>query len=202
MPPGVATQASCRTRRRPRGRAPGRRADPGGVAPTGSTALTPGSKTTKQPPKTTFKAMTESRRVCVCCSVKPPQEGSRQRSCSAPNLRRSPRHSPAVPGVPSLQEMGEHWHPPESGWKQAVAGVAHTQQTKPPAGMSQTMTQPDSSLLMSHESARVELEARGPDPDRHVILRGPVRGLDHFLTCLKPCSHRISITLCLKSVFY
>lgn len=40
-------------------------------------------------------------------SVKPPHEGSRQRSCSAPNLRRSPRHSPAVPGVPSLVEMGE-----------------------------------------------------------------------------------------------
>ncbi|XP_045918226.1 mitogen-activated protein kinase kinase kinase 9 [Micropterus dolomieu] len=38
-------------------------------------------------------------------TVKPPQEGSRQRSCSAPNLRRSPRHSPAVPGVPSLVEM-------------------------------------------------------------------------------------------------
>ncbi|KAJ4922545.1 hypothetical protein JOQ06_021840 [Pogonophryne albipinna] len=38
-------------------------------------------------------------------SVKPPHEGSRQRSCSAPNLRRSPRHSPAVPGVPSLLEM-------------------------------------------------------------------------------------------------
>uniref|UniRef100_A0A7N8WWW3 Mitogen-activated protein kinase kinase kinase n=1 Tax=Mastacembelus armatus TaxID=205130 RepID=A0A7N8WWW3_9TELE len=32
-------------------------------------------------------------------SVKPPHEGSRQRSCSAPNLRRSPRHSPAVPGA-------------------------------------------------------------------------------------------------------
>ncbi|XP_056151428.1 mitogen-activated protein kinase kinase kinase 9 [Lampris incognitus] len=38
-------------------------------------------------------------------SVKLPHEGSRQRSCSAPNLRRSPRHSPAVPGVPSLLEM-------------------------------------------------------------------------------------------------
>ncbi|XP_062325337.1 mitogen-activated protein kinase kinase kinase 9 isoform X1 [Osmerus eperlanus] len=38
-------------------------------------------------------------------TIKPPQEGSRQRSCSAPNLRRSPRHSPAVPGVPSLTEM-------------------------------------------------------------------------------------------------
>lgn len=38
-------------------------------------------------------------------SVKPPHEGSRQRSCSAPNLRRSPRHSPAVPGVPSLVEI-------------------------------------------------------------------------------------------------
>ncbi|XP_068607734.1 mitogen-activated protein kinase kinase kinase 9 [Brachionichthys hirsutus] len=38
-------------------------------------------------------------------SAKPPHEGSRQRSCSAPNLRRSPRHSPAVPGVPSLLEM-------------------------------------------------------------------------------------------------
>ncbi|KAM9708468.1 LOW QUALITY PROTEIN: mitogen-activated protein kinase kinase kinase 9 [Menidia menidia] len=37
--------------------------------------------------------------------VKPPHEGSRQRSCSAPNLRRSPRHSPAVPGVPSLLEI-------------------------------------------------------------------------------------------------
>jgi len=40
-------------------------------------------------------------------SVKPPHESSRQRSCSAPNLRRSPRHSPAVPGVPSLVEMGK-----------------------------------------------------------------------------------------------
>ncbi|KAF7650106.1 hypothetical protein LDENG_00131170 [Lucifuga dentata] len=38
-------------------------------------------------------------------SVKPAHEGTRQRSCSAPNLRRSPRHSPAVPGVPSLVEM-------------------------------------------------------------------------------------------------
>ncbi|XP_076013646.1 mitogen-activated protein kinase kinase kinase 9 [Genypterus blacodes] len=38
-------------------------------------------------------------------SVKPSHEGTRQRSCSAPNLRRSPRHSPAVPGVPSLVEM-------------------------------------------------------------------------------------------------
>ncbi|XP_041828739.1 mitogen-activated protein kinase kinase kinase 9 isoform X2 [Melanotaenia boesemani] len=38
-------------------------------------------------------------------NVKLPREGSRQRSCSAPNLRRSPRHSPAVPGVPSLVEM-------------------------------------------------------------------------------------------------
>ncbi|XP_072313324.1 mitogen-activated protein kinase kinase kinase 9 [Eucyclogobius newberryi] len=38
-------------------------------------------------------------------AVKPAHEGHRQRSCSAPNLRRSPRHSPAVPGVPSLVEM-------------------------------------------------------------------------------------------------
>ncbi|CAL8274184.1 unnamed protein product [Merluccius merluccius] len=38
-------------------------------------------------------------------SVRPAPEGSRQRSCSAPNLRRSPRHSPAVPGVPSLLEL-------------------------------------------------------------------------------------------------
>ncbi|XP_077394810.1 mitogen-activated protein kinase kinase kinase 9 [Festucalex cinctus] len=36
--------------------------------------------------------------------ARPAAEGSRQRSCSAPNLRRSPRHSPAVPGVPSLLE--------------------------------------------------------------------------------------------------
>uniref|UniRef100_A0A8C6UUN7 mitogen-activated protein kinase kinase kinase n=1 Tax=Neogobius melanostomus TaxID=47308 RepID=A0A8C6UUN7_9GOBI len=41
---------------------------------------------------------------------KPAHEGTRQRSCSAPNLRRSPRHSPAVPGVPSLVEMGESDH--------------------------------------------------------------------------------------------
>ncbi|XP_077476885.1 mitogen-activated protein kinase kinase kinase 10 isoform X3 [Stigmatopora argus] len=34
----------------------------------------------------------------------PAAEAGRQRSCSAPNLRRSPRHSPAVPGVPSLLE--------------------------------------------------------------------------------------------------
>ncbi|CAL8288546.1 unnamed protein product [Gadus morhua 'NCC'] len=38
-------------------------------------------------------------------SVRPAHECSRQRSCSAPNLRRSPRHSPAVPGVPSLVEL-------------------------------------------------------------------------------------------------
>ncbi|KAJ7988752.1 hypothetical protein DPEC_G00312480 [Dallia pectoralis] len=38
-------------------------------------------------------------------SVKAPSEGSRQRSCSAPNLRRSPRNSPAIPGIPSLTEM-------------------------------------------------------------------------------------------------
>uniref|UniRef100_A0A667ZN50 Mitogen-activated protein kinase kinase kinase n=1 Tax=Myripristis murdjan TaxID=586833 RepID=A0A667ZN50_9TELE len=44
---------------------------------------------------------------CFPDSVKPAHEGSRQRSCSAPNLRRSPRHSPAVPGVPSLVEMGK-----------------------------------------------------------------------------------------------
>ncbi|XP_052007087.1 mitogen-activated protein kinase kinase kinase 9-like [Xyrauchen texanus] len=37
-------------------------------------------------------------------SLRTPKEGSRQRSCSAPNLRRSPRHSPAVPGVSSLAE--------------------------------------------------------------------------------------------------
>ncbi|XP_057716351.1 mitogen-activated protein kinase kinase kinase 9 [Corythoichthys intestinalis] len=37
-------------------------------------------------------------------SASPAAEGGRQRSCSAPNLRRSPRHSPAVPGVPSLLE--------------------------------------------------------------------------------------------------
>ncbi|XP_028837731.1 mitogen-activated protein kinase kinase kinase 9 [Denticeps clupeoides] len=37
-------------------------------------------------------------------SLKTPKQGNRQRSCSAPNLRRSPRHSPAVPGVPSLAE--------------------------------------------------------------------------------------------------
>lgn len=37
-------------------------------------------------------------------SLTSPKQGSRQRSCSAPNLRRSPRHSPAVPGVPSLPE--------------------------------------------------------------------------------------------------
>ncbi|KAI1895249.1 hypothetical protein AGOR_G00104360 [Albula goreensis] len=38
-------------------------------------------------------------------SVKVLLEGNRQRSSSAPNLRRSPRHSPAIPGVPSLAEM-------------------------------------------------------------------------------------------------
>ncbi|TRY93364.1 hypothetical protein DNTS_032858 [Danionella cerebrum] len=37
-------------------------------------------------------------------SLRTPKEASRQRSCSAPNLRRSPRHSPAVPGVCSLAE--------------------------------------------------------------------------------------------------
>ncbi|XP_051942499.1 mitogen-activated protein kinase kinase kinase 9 isoform X2 [Hippocampus zosterae] len=38
-------------------------------------------------------------------SVRPAAEGGRQRSCSAPNLRRSPRLSPAVPGVASLLEL-------------------------------------------------------------------------------------------------
>lgn len=45
--------------------------------------------------------------VCMCHSLRTPKEGSRQRSCSAPNLRRSPRHSPAVPGVSSLAETGK-----------------------------------------------------------------------------------------------
>lgn len=49
--------------------------------------------------------------VCACVSKsnssRTPKEGSRQRSCSAPNLRRSPRHSPAVPGVSSLAETGK-----------------------------------------------------------------------------------------------
>lgn len=46
--------------------------------------------------------------VCMCLSLslRTPKEGSRQRSCSAPNLRRSPRHSPAIPGVCSLAETG------------------------------------------------------------------------------------------------
>lgn len=55
-------------------------------------------------------AETKAVLLCFCLpcgSVKPPHEGSRQRSCSAPNLRRSPRHSPAVPGVPSLLESGK-----------------------------------------------------------------------------------------------
>ncbi|XP_066550690.1 mitogen-activated protein kinase kinase kinase 9 [Amia ocellicauda] len=38
-------------------------------------------------------------------SVKVPLEGNKQWSCSTPNLRKSPRSSPAVPGVPSLTEM-------------------------------------------------------------------------------------------------
>ncbi|XP_066535010.1 mitogen-activated protein kinase kinase kinase 9 [Hoplias malabaricus] len=37
-------------------------------------------------------------------SLQSPKQGSRQRSCSAPNLRRSPRHSPALPAVPSVPE--------------------------------------------------------------------------------------------------
>lgn len=54
-----------------------------------------------------LKGMIWNTKPFLAHSVKPPHEGSRQRSCSAPNLRRSPRHSPAVPGVPSLVEMGE-----------------------------------------------------------------------------------------------
>uniref|UniRef100_A0A3B4H0L8 Mitogen-activated protein kinase kinase kinase n=1 Tax=Pundamilia nyererei TaxID=303518 RepID=A0A3B4H0L8_9CICH len=52
-----------------------------------------------------LKGMIWNTKPFLAHSVKPPHEGSRQRSCSAPNLRRSPRHSPAVPGVPSLVEM-------------------------------------------------------------------------------------------------
>ncbi|KAK2896942.1 hypothetical protein Q8A67_011430 [Cirrhinus molitorella] len=50
-------------------------------------------------------------------SLRTPKEGSRQRSCSAPNLRRSPRHSPAVPGVCSLAETENEdcCFPSESG---------------------------------------------------------------------------------------
>lgn len=53
--------------------------------------------------------------------MKPPHEGSRQRSCSAPNLRRSPRHSPAVPGVPSLLESGKRSFFPRSSRDESVA---------------------------------------------------------------------------------
>uniref|UniRef100_A0A671SKY9 mitogen-activated protein kinase kinase kinase n=1 Tax=Sinocyclocheilus anshuiensis TaxID=1608454 RepID=A0A671SKY9_9TELE len=40
-------------------------------------------------------------------SLRTPKEGSRQRSCSAPNLRRSPRHSPAVSGVLVMVQLCE-----------------------------------------------------------------------------------------------
>lgn len=40
--PGVAAHVFCRMKRRVRGKGPGKRADPEGVAHTGSTALTQG----------------------------------------------------------------------------------------------------------------------------------------------------------------
>uniref|UniRef100_A0A4W4DP89 Mitogen-activated protein kinase kinase kinase n=1 Tax=Electrophorus electricus TaxID=8005 RepID=A0A4W4DP89_ELEEL len=66
-----------------------------------------------------------------------PKEGSRQRSCSAPNLRRSPRHSPAVPGVPCLPETGNapavplpttpYHHPPSLWGSPRSSAHAHIQ---------------------------------------------------------------------------
>uniref|UniRef100_A0A3Q3KAV5 mitogen-activated protein kinase kinase kinase n=1 Tax=Monopterus albus TaxID=43700 RepID=A0A3Q3KAV5_MONAL len=50
---------------------------------------------------------------------------SRQRSCSAPNLRRSPRHSPAVPGVPSLVEMGKQDQHSRSVFSQMSPGQSY-----------------------------------------------------------------------------
>uniref|UniRef100_A0A671SIJ9 mitogen-activated protein kinase kinase kinase n=1 Tax=Sinocyclocheilus anshuiensis TaxID=1608454 RepID=A0A671SIJ9_9TELE len=51
-----------------------------------------------------LRAIQLSMCMCSSLSLRTPKEGSRQRSCSAPNLRRSPRHSPAVSGVCSLAE--------------------------------------------------------------------------------------------------
>lgn len=109
--PGVAARAFRRRKRRTRGGAPGRRVARADAARTGSTALMPGTGAERggwEPPFP--KAETKAVHGCfrlLCGSVKPPHEGSRQRSCSAPNLRRSPRHSPAVPGVPCLVESGK-----------------------------------------------------------------------------------------------
>lgn len=109
--PGVAARAFSRSRRRTPGGAPGRRAARAEAAPTGSTAPMPGTEGQGGRGMAPFpKAETKQVFLCfrpLCGSATPPQEGSRQRSCSAPNLRRSPRHSPAVPGVPSLAESGK-----------------------------------------------------------------------------------------------
>lgn len=121
---GVATLVFNLMRRKVRGRGQERRAEHVDVAPTGSIALMQGEETVvllrfcgvrlilfccipilELLPK--LKGMIWNTKPFLAHSVKPPHEGSRQRSCSAPNLRRSPRHSPAVPGVPSLVEMGE-----------------------------------------------------------------------------------------------
>lgn len=44
---------------------------------------------------------------CALCRLKALGEGSKQWSSSAPNLGKSPKHTPMAPGFASLNEMGK-----------------------------------------------------------------------------------------------
>lgn len=50
---------------------------------------------------------TPSPQLCFPCRLKALGEGSKQWSSSAPNLGKSPKHTPIAPGFASLNEMGK-----------------------------------------------------------------------------------------------
>lgn len=60
--------------------------------------------------------------VSLCpCRLKALGEGSKQWSSSAPNLGKSPKHTPMAPGFASLNEMGKRvWALWGVGWVECV----------------------------------------------------------------------------------
>lgn len=56
------------------------------------------------------------------CRLKALGEGSKQWSSSAPNLGKSPKHTPIAPGFASLNEMGKRMRVLQKGGERTFAG--------------------------------------------------------------------------------
>lgn len=56
------------------------------------------------------------------CRLKALGEGNKQWSSSAPNLGKSPKHTPIAPGFASLNEMGKRIRVPSNGRGGDIAG--------------------------------------------------------------------------------